>query len=101
MRMIINVELPHEPFNKAVRDGSAGAKIRNILEASKPEAAYFTEQDGHRGAVLVVNVDEASQIPALAEPWFLYFNADCEFRIAMTAEDLQKAGLDALGKKWG
>jgi hypothetical protein len=27
------------------------------------------------------------------EPWYLAFNADVEFRIAMTPEDLKKAGL--------
>ncbi|HEV3256057.1 MAG TPA: hypothetical protein VG013_04190 [Gemmataceae bacterium] len=70
-----------------------------ILGAIKPEAVYFTEQDGHRGAALVVNVDNPSQIPALAEPWFLHFNADCKFRIAMTAEGLQRARLPQLGKK--
>jgi len=99
--MILNVELPLEPFNTAVRDGSAGAKIRSILEALKPEAVYFTEQDGHRGALLVLNVERASQIPALAEPWFLGFNRECKFRTAMTPEDLQQAGLEELGKRWG
>jgi len=50
--------------------------------------------------VLIVNVESASHIPALAEPWFLQFNADCEFRIVMSAEDLQKAGLAEIGAKW-
>ena len=92
---------PHEPFNTAVRNGTAGQIIGKILEAVKPEAAYFTEQDGHRGAVLVVNVNSPSDIPALAEPWFLNFQADCQFRIAMTPDDLRQAGLERLGKKWG
>jgi hypothetical protein len=99
--MLLNVILPHEPFNTAVRKGTAGETIGKILDAAKPEAVYFTEQDGHRGAVLVVNVDSPSQVPALAEPWFLHFNADCKFRIAMTPDDLQRAGLHELGKKWG
>jgi hypothetical protein len=101
MRMLLNVTLPHEPFNTAVRKGTAGETIRKILEAIKPEAVYFTEQEGHRGAVLVVNVDQPSQIPALAEPWFLNFSADCELRIVMSPDDLQRAGLAELGKKWG
>jgi hypothetical protein len=101
MRMLMNVTLPHEVFNAAVRDGSAGRKIGRILEELRPEAVYFTEQDGQRGAFLVVNLDNPSQIPALAEPWFLTFDADVKFRIAMTAEDLKKAGLEELGKKWG
>src|SRR5438093_7458444 len=101
MRTLMNITFPHEPFNTAVRKGTVGETIGKILEAAKPEAVYFTEQDGHRGAVLVVNVESASQIPAFAEPWFLHFNADCKFRIAMTAEDLQRAGLAELGRKWG
>jgi len=100
VRMLMNVTFPHEPFNSAVRDGSIGQTIGKILEAIKPESVYFTEQDGYRGAVLVVDVPEASSIPALAEPWFLSFEADCSFRIAMTPEDLQKSGIDSIGKKW-
>jgi hypothetical protein len=101
VRMLLNVSLPHEPFNTAVRKGTVGETIDKILKAIKPEAVYFTEQDGHRGAVLIVNVEDPSQVPALAEPWFLHFQADCKFRIVMTPEDLQRAGLSELGKKWG
>ncbi|MGA3114008.1 MAG: panthothenate synthetase [Syntrophobacteraceae bacterium] len=100
MRMLLNVKFPHDEFNKAVRDGTVGEKMRRILEDIKPEAVYFTEQNGRRGAILVINMDDPSQIPAFAEPWFLTFKADVEFRVAMTPEDLQKAGLEGLGKKY-
>ncbi len=100
MRMLLDVRIPHEAFNAAVRDGSAGEKLKRILEATKPEAVYFTERNGHRGATMIVNLDDPSKIPTFAEPWFLTFNADVEFRVAMTPEDLARAGLDALGKKW-
>lgn len=100
MHMLLNVRIPHEPFNTLVREGTAGSTIREILESIKPESVYFTEQGGHRGACLVVNVAEPSRVPALAEPWFLKFNADCEFRIAMTPADLMKAELDKLGRLW-
>ena len=101
MRVLMLLQFPIEPFNTAVKNGTVGAKMRQILDATKPEAAYFTERDGHRGGILVVNMDNASDIPRLAEPWFLNFNAEVEFRIAMTPEDLAHADLDALGKKWG
>ncbi|HWQ92645.1 MAG TPA: panthothenate synthetase [Clostridia bacterium] len=101
MRMLLNVRMPHERFNAAVKDGTVGTKLKRILEAIKPEAAYFTEQNGQRGAVLVVDVADPSKVPALAEPWFLTFQADVEFRIAMTPEDLEKAALGECGKKWG
>ncbi|KWR90515.1 hypothetical protein [Cupriavidus sp. IDO] len=100
MRMLLNIRIPHEPFNAFVRDGTIGDVMERILAETKPEAAYFTEQNGTRGAILVVNLDEPSQIPAFAEPWFLMFNADCEFRVVMAPEDLRKAGLGTLGAKW-
>ena len=100
MRMLMHIRLPLEPFNTAVRDGTVGKKMQRILEAAKPEAAYFSEQNGHRGGILVVNVKDPSDVPTLAEPWFLTFNAAVEFHIAMTPEDLGRANLEALGKKW-
>jgi hypothetical protein len=45
-------------------------------------------------------VADSSRIPSFSEPFFLNFNADCEFRVAISPEDLGKAGLDELGKKW-
>ena len=100
MRMLLHVKFPHEPFNTAVRDGSAGKKIQRILDELKPEAVYFTEYQGRRGAIMIVNVEDPSKVPAFSEPWFLLFNADCEFHMVMTPADLAQAGLDALGKKW-
>jgi hypothetical protein len=101
MRILLRVSIPHEKFNEAVRKGTAGQTMNRILEDTKPEAAYFTEMDGRRTAILVVNLEEPSKVPALAEPWFLQFNADVHFQVVMSGEDLKKAGLDALGKKWG
>jgi hypothetical protein len=100
MRMLMHVQLPLEPFNSAVRDGTVGQKIQRILEVVKPEAAYFSEQHGRRGGILVVDVKDPSDVPMLAEPWFLTFNAEVEFRIAMTPEDLARANLEGLGKQW-
>jgi hypothetical protein len=96
----MNVTMPHEPFNTAVRDGSVGEKLELILEETGPEAVYFTERNGHRGAILIFNLADPSKIPAVSEPWFLTFNANVEFRIVMTPEDLRKAGLEDVGKKW-
>jgi len=100
MRMLVQVKIPHKEFNAAVKDGSVGGKLKRILEETKPEAVYFTEHDGQRGALLIVDLADPAQVPSIAEPWFLSFNADVEFRIAMTPEDLGHAGLDALGEKW-
>jgi hypothetical protein len=100
MRMLVHVTLPHEPFNSYVKDGSVGARIQKILGETKPEAVYFTEYGGQRGAIMIVNVENPSKIPGISEPWFLAFDGDVEFHVVMSPEDLGKSGLDTLGKKW-
>jgi hypothetical protein len=100
MRMVMKVWMPVEPFNTLVRNGTAGAKMQQVLEDIKPEAAYFTAQDGHRGGIIIVNINDTSEIPRYAEPFFLNFNAEVQFHPAMTPEDLGRADLAAIGKMW-
>ncbi len=100
MQMLVHVKLPHKEFNEYVKDGSVGKKINKILEEIKPKAVYFTEFQGHRGALMIIDLASESDVPRIAEPWFLIFNADVEFHIVMTPDILEKAGLDKLGKKW-
>jgi hypothetical protein len=101
MRILLNVIFPHETFNAAIRDGSIGQKMKRVLDEVKPEAVYFTAQEGCRSALLILNLPDASKIPSLAEPFFLTFNADVDLNVVMSPEDLAKAGLEELGKKWG
>jgi hypothetical protein len=100
MRMLMHAKFPHAKFNAAVRDGTVGQTIGRILEDTKPEAVYFTEYDGHRGVILIVNVADPSKVPAIAEPWFLLFDADVQFHIVMSPEELGRAGIEAEAKKW-
>lgn len=100
MRMLLRVTCPHAEFNEAVKKGTVAQKIRRILEETKPEAVYFTEQNGQRGAILIVDLADPSKVPAFAEPWFLEFNANVEFHVVMSLDDLQRSGLEELGKKW-
>ena len=62
--------------------------------------SFFTEFGGRRTGLLIVQMENTSQIPAIAEPWFLTFNADVELHPVMLPEELAKSGLDTLGKKW-
>lgn len=98
--MLINVIFPIEPFNSMVRNGTAGEIIGRVIDDIKPESIYFSEQEGNRGAVMIVDISDSSAIPAICEPWFLNFEAHCEIRIAMTPDDLMKANLNKLAEKW-
>jgi hypothetical protein len=88
MRMMMKVTIPIEAGNAAVRNGSLGTTMQKILADLKPEAAYFAEDSGQRTGFIFFDMKESSQLPAIAEPWFLAFNASLTVRPAMTAEDL-------------
>jgi hypothetical protein len=97
---MFRVQFPLEPFNTLVREGTIGETVQRLMASTKPEAAYFVEIDGGRGAVMIVNLDKASDVPKIAEPWMLTLNAKINFSICMTPDDLGKAGLSELGKQW-
>ena len=78
MRMLIDVNFPLEPFNTLVRNGTVGQKIQQILADLKPKATYFSERNGKRGGIFIVDITEPSQVPAIAEPFFLTFDASVE-----------------------
>jgi hypothetical protein len=90
MRFLVKISFPVEAANEAARKNNL-AVIRQILEEQKPEAAYFIADGGRRTAVLITDLAAASDIPALAEPWFLALNASIEATPAMLAADLEKA----------
>ena len=100
MKILMTAKFPNEPFNSLVRQGKIDQIVGEILEAQKPEIIYFTEIDGERGLVSVIDLANQSQLPSYAEPYFLNFNAECHFSIAMTPQDLKVAGLKEIGKKW-
>jgi len=103
MRFLVKVNIPVGAGNEAARDGKLGTTIQSILSDLKPEAVYFTDDEGQRTAFLFLDMRDASQIPAIAEPWFLAFNAGIEFHPVMVPEDLTKAGsaIEAAVKKYG
>lgn len=95
MRMMMKVSMPVEVGNAAVLNGTLGPAIQQILEDLKPEAAYFSDEDGKRTGFIFFDMKESSQLPAIAEPWFLAFNAHLSVRPAMNVQDLQ-AGMPGM-----
>jgi hypothetical protein len=91
--MLLRVSIPVETGNAAAKAGTLGSTVEKILADLKPEAAYFFNDDnGNRSGSIVFDLKDSSQIPAVAEPWFLAFNAKVSFRPVMNPQDLATAG---------
>lgn len=91
MRILLKVNIPVEAGNAAAKAGKLGATVQSILSELKAEAAYFTDDRGQRTGYIFLDMKDASQIPAIAEPWFLAFNAAIEIHPVMVPEDLRRA----------
>jgi hypothetical protein len=102
MRYLLKASMPAEDGNKAIKNGSLGKNMKEILSELKPEAAYFGPENGQRTVYLVVNINDASEIVKIAEPFFLAFNAKVELTPVMTSEDLEKGfrNLESLVSKY-
>jgi hypothetical protein len=105
--MLLKVSIPVESGNAAARNGTLSTTIQKILADLKPEAAYFAEDNGERTGFIFFNMEKSSDLPAIAEPFFLAFNAKLTLRPAMNAQDLAEAGpgieraVKAFGKSAG
>src|SRR5215472_9768156 len=92
MRFMLKAILDTDRANAAAKAGTLGKTIQDIVAELRPEAAYFTDDHGKRTAYIIFDMRDASQIPAVAEPWFLAFKAEVEFHAVMVPKDLSKAG---------
>lgn len=104
MRMLMRVSIPVETGNAAAKAGTLGSTIQQFVAAMKPEAAYFyADDEGRRCGSIVFDLADSSEIPGIAEPWFLAFNAQISLRPVMNLEDLAKAGpsIAKAVEQWG
>jgi len=63
---------------------------RRMVERLQPEAFYAFAEDGQRTVIMVFDLADPSQIPALTEPLYQQGKAKVTMTPCMTLEDLQK-----------
>jgi hypothetical protein len=99
MRMLLKMQMDVEAGNRAIKDGSFGQMLERVMGQIRPEAAYFTAIDGRRTGLIFFDLQEPSDIPAIAEPFFMTVGASIELLPVMTPEDVQK-GLEEAAKNF-
>ena len=92
MRMLLKASIPTEAGNAGIRNGSMMEKMGSILEDAKPEAVYFFIENGRRTCLIIFDMNEQTQLPAVVEPWFLSMGADITVVPVMNGEDFEKVG---------
>lgn len=88
MRMLLKAVMDTEAANQDSQAGTIVENTTRLLEALKPEAAYFVVEDGQRSCLVVFDMTDPSQIPAICEPLFLGARAKVTLSPCMTLEDL-------------
>lgn len=91
MRTLLQVTLSDvATANKAIMDGSLVKIIESVSHKIQPEAGYFYTIDGCRACTMIFDMKDVSEIPQIAESFFMGLNAKVEFIPVMSKEDLHK-----------
>jgi hypothetical protein len=90
MRMFMSVQLPNASGNEAIKSGALPQVMGRFIETFRPEAAYFITVNGDRCAHFYFDMKEATQMPAVAEPFFIDLGAKVTYCPAMNADDMKK-----------
>jgi hypothetical protein len=103
MLMMLEARFPVDRANDLACEGKLGKTIQAIIDEQKPEAVYFTDRDGDRTAIVVIDIADASKIPAVTEPWMQALEASIELHPVMRPEDLAAAEPDIkrIAKRFG
>lgn len=103
MRVLLKARLDTEMSNRHIQQGTLGPLMKSVMEDLKPEAAYFAVENGKRTAYIFLNMQDASELPKIGEPFFLALGAEIEVTPAMNVDDLGKgmASMESLVKKYG
>ena len=95
MRMLLRFQMDVQAGNEAIRNGSFGEMLGQVMERFKPEAAYFTAMDGKRTGLIFFDLQDPSEIPVIAEPLFMGVGASIDLLPVMTPDEVQKGVAEA------
>ena len=99
MRMMLRVRMNTAKANEAAKSGTLPKVMGAFMEKAKPEAAYFTLDNGERTGFFVFDMKNFSQMPPLAEELFMELGADLQLTPVMNADEMRAGLAAALARK--
>ncbi|MFE7517021.1 hypothetical protein [Streptomyces sp. NPDC057540] len=95
MRMLLKVQMDTQASNDAIKQGRLLKLMEDALQELRPEAAYFTVEDGCRTAYVFFDLADPAQMPKISEPFFMEIGARIHYSPVMNPDDLRR-GLAAV-----
>ena len=95
MRMMMRARIPVEAGNVGLTEGTLPATLQQVMKLVQPEAVYVGTDGGERSVMIFFDLNDASDIPAVTEPFMQNVNASVELIPVMNQDDLQ-AGMAKL-----
>lgn len=93
MRLMMKVTIPVEFGNKCILEGYLQQTVMKFVEKYHPESSYFLPDHGERCAMFFFDAKDASEIPSIAEPFFMNLHANVKITPVMNLEDM-RMGVD-------
>lgn len=90
MRAMLTFRIPPQEGNAGLKDGRFTPTLQSIMEDLQPEAAYFGPVGGARGGYLVVDIEDAPEFCAYAEPLFLGLGASVRIDPVFSPEEVPR-----------
>lgn len=91
VRMMMKVQIPPDSGNQAIKAGDQGAIFQALIDKIKPEAVYFTQEDGLRTVYFVYTIQRTTEFAAIHEPLIQGFGARVYDMPALTWDELKDA----------
>ena len=91
VRMMLKVQIPVEAGNRAIENGTMGKIFEDLMAKIKPEAAYFSQEDGLRTAYFVYVIDGTFEFAEIHEPLIQGLGARVFDQPALNWNDIGKA----------
>jgi hypothetical protein len=89
MRMMLKAVFDTDAASEVMSSGQGAEVNRRLIERFQSEAFYAFTDDGQRAILMVFDMADTSQIPALTEPMYQQGKAKVTLTPCMNREDLE------------